>query len=26
LLSEKSGFITGQIIKIDGGISSVKII
>lgn len=26
LLSEKSGFITGQIIKIDGGISSVKIL
>lgn len=25
LLSEKSGFITGQIIKVDGGISSVKI-
>lgn len=24
LLSEKSGFITGQIIKVDGGISSVK--
>ena len=26
LLSDKSGFITGQIIKIDGGISSVKIL
>jgi NAD(P)-dependent dehydrogenase (short-subunit alcohol dehydrogenase family) len=26
LLSEKSGFITGQIIKIDGGISSLKIV
>jgi NAD(P)-dependent dehydrogenase (short-subunit alcohol dehydrogenase family) len=26
LLSEKSGFITGQILKVDGGISSVKII
>lgn len=26
LLSEKSGFISGQIIKIDGGISSVKIL
>ncbi len=26
LLSEKSGFITGQIIKIDGGISSVKLL
>lgn len=26
LLSDKSGFITGQIIKSDGGISSVKII
>ncbi len=26
LLSEKSGFITGQIIKVDGGISSVKIV
>lgn len=26
LLSEKSGFITGQIIKVDGGISSVKIL
>ncbi|MDP3444924.1 MAG: SDR family oxidoreductase, partial [Ignavibacteria bacterium] len=24
LLSDKSGFITGQIIKIDGGISSIK--
>lgn len=26
LLSEKSGFITGQIIKIDGGISSLKVL
>jgi NAD(P)-dependent dehydrogenase (short-subunit alcohol dehydrogenase family) len=26
LLSEKSGFITGQIIKIDGGISSLKLL
>ncbi len=26
LLSEKSGFITGQIIKVDGGISSIKTI
>jgi 3-oxoacyl-[acyl-carrier protein] reductase len=24
LLSDKSGFITGQIIKVDGGISSIK--
>lgn len=26
LLSDNAGFITGQIIKIDGGISSVKIL
>jgi NAD(P)-dependent dehydrogenase (short-subunit alcohol dehydrogenase family) len=24
LLSDKSGFVTGQIIKADGGISSIK--